>query len=297
MEMVNNISAWSTQSSLEICIPEFQCPNSFVWNTLIREEVFGLYKMDIARQLFERMNKHDVHSWNSMILGFAMHGMDEAALKCFDYLAQEEGLVPKLSHLRGYWLLVIIRPVLEHYGSLVDLLGRAGPVDEALDIIANMPMEPDVVIWRSILDACSKKNGGLELSEEVARQKEPDKGVKKEPGCSSIEIYGISHEFFAGDTSHSCITQIYKLLDVIDKRLEAIGNVPDVSQGPMVYEGELVDGKRHLLRLHSERHAIAYGLFNLPPGDPIHVFKNLRVCNHYHNVTKLKYLFVLSRSI
>ncbi|KAF1002401.1 hypothetical protein AG4045_003982, partial [Apium graveolens] len=156
---------------------------------------------DIARQLFERMNKHDVHSWNSMILGFAMHGMDEAALKCFDYLAQEEGLVPKLSHLRGYWLLVIIRvneyniqPVLEHYGSLVDLLGRAGPVDEALDIIANMPMEPDVVIWRSILDACSKKNGGLELSEEVARQKEPDKGVKKEPDQSSKLLMVINRE-------------------------------------------------------------------------------------------------------
>ncbi|KAL8157181.1 hypothetical protein AgCh_002039 [Apium graveolens] len=237
----------------------------------------GSEVVDIAKQLFERMNKRDVHSWNSMILGFAMHGFG-----LFLYYKVNE---------------YNIQPVLEHYGSLVDLLGRAGPVDEALDIIANMPMEPDVVIWRSILDACSKKNGGLELSEEVARQKEPDKGVKKEPGCSSIEIYGISHEFFAGDTSHSCITQIYKLLDVIDKRLEAIGNVPDVSQGPMVYEGELVDGKRHLLRLHSERHAIAYGLFNLPPGDPIHVFKNLRVCNHYHNVTKLKYLFVLSRSI
>ncbi|KAL8157157.1 hypothetical protein AgCh_002024 [Apium graveolens] len=213
--------------------------------------------------------------------------MDEAALKCFDYLAQEEGLVPKSITFTGR--------VLEHYGSLVDLLGRAGHIDEALDIIANMHMKPDVVIWRSILDACSKKSGVANRWNEVGlvRNWMTDKGVKKEPA----EIYGITHEFFAGDTSHSCITQIYKLLDVIDKRLEAIGNVPDVSQGPMVYEGELVDGKRHLLRLHSERHAIAYGLFNLPPGDPIHVFKNLRVCNHYHNVTKLKYLFVLSRSI
>ncbi|KAF1001983.1 hypothetical protein AG4045_019496 [Apium graveolens] len=124
--------------------------------------------VDIARQLFERMNKHDVHSWNSMILGFAMHGFG-----LFLYYKVNE---------------YNIQPVLEHYGSLVDLLGRAGPVDEALDIIANMPMEPDVVIWRSILDACSKKNGGLELSEEVARQKEPDKGVKKEPGYQSSKL-------------------------------------------------------------------------------------------------------------
>ncbi|KAL1804397.1 hypothetical protein ACET3Z_033044 [Daucus carota] len=114
-----------------------------------------------------------------------------------------------------------------------------------------------------------------------------DKEVKKEPGCSSIEMYGISHEFFSGDTSHSRTKEIYELLDVIDKRLEAIGYVPDVSQAPMIDEQELVDGKRHSLRLHSERLAIAFGLLNLPPGVPIRVFKNLRVCNDCHNVTKL----------
>lgn len=298
-------------------------------------------EVDIARQVFERMKKRDVNSWNSMILGFALHGHGEAALECFDRLAREEGLVPNSITFTGvlaacnhrglvvagrrYFDIMVneynIQPVLEHYGSLVDLLGRAGYIDEALDIIANMPMKPDVVIWRSILDACSKKNGGLELSEEVARQIfesegadcsgayvllsrvyavanrwnevgfirnwMTNKGVKKEPGCSSIEMYGISHEFFAGDTSHSKTKEIYELLDVIDKRLEAIGYVPDVSQAPMVDEQELVDGKRDSLKLHSERLAIAFGLLNLPPGVPIRVFKNLRVCHDCHNVTKL----------
>lgn len=297
--------------------------------------------VDIARQVFERMKKRDVHSWNSMILGYAMHGKAEAALECFDCLVQEEELVPNSITFTGvlaacnhsglvvdgrrYFDVMVneyrIQPVLEHYGSLVDLLGRAGQIDEALDIIASMPMKPDAVIWRSILDACSKKSGGLELSEEVARQIfesegvdssgayvllsrvyavanrwnevglirnwMTDKGVKKEPGCSSIEMYGISHEFFAGDTSHSSTKDIYELLDAIDKQLEAIGYVPDVSQAPMVDEQELVDGKRHSLRLHSERLAIAFGLLNLPPGVPIRVFKNLRVCNDCHNVTKL----------
>ncbi|KAL8126541.1 hypothetical protein AgCh_013714 [Apium graveolens] len=50
-----------------------------------------------------------------------------------------------------------------------------------------------------------------------------DKGVKKEPGCYSIEMYDVLHEFFAGNTSHSSTKEIYKLLDVIAKRLEAIG--------------------------------------------------------------------------
>ena len=52
-----------------------------------------------------------------------------------------------------------IKPVLEHYGCLVDLLARAGFFDETLDLVSMMPMKSDAVIWRTLLDACSMKNG------------------------------------------------------------------------------------------------------------------------------------------
>lgn len=318
------------------------CDSDLSSDVLVNNSLLEMYckcgSPEIAIQVFERMQKRNVTSWNSMILGFAMHGQAETAL---DYLAQmvQEGLTPNsitfsgvlsacnhrglVDEGRKYFDIMIheykIQPVLEHYGCMVDLLARSGLINEALDLVSNMPMKPDVVIWRSLLDACCKKNVGVELSEEVAkhiielegdfgsaayvllsrvyavanRWKEvglvrklmTDKGVTKEPGCSSVEIDGVAHEFFAGDTAHPRTKEIYQLLGAIEERLESIGYVPDLSQAPMVDE---VDDRKHLsLRLHSERHAIAFGLLNSKPGVPIRIFKNLRVCNDCHRVTKL----------
>ncbi|GMY26094.1 pentatricopeptide repeat-containing protein At1g59720, chloroplastic/mitochondrial isoform X1 [Fagus crenata] len=293
---------------------------------------------EIAQQVFERMAKRDVNSWNSMILGLAMHGKAEAALEYFVRMRTERfvpdsitfvGVLSACNHRgmvsegRKYFDMMIteykIEPKLEHYGCLVDLLARAGLIDEALNLVSDMPIKPDVVIWRSILDACCKKNAGVELSEEMAsqileseggdcsgvyvllsrvyasasrwddvglvRKLMIDKGVTKEPGCSSIEMNGTSHEFFAGDTSHPQSKEIYQVLDVIEERLKSVGHVPDFSQAPMV--DELNNEKQHALKLHSERIAIAFGLLRLKPGMPIHIFKNLRVCDDCHKVTKL----------
>ncbi|KAI5679101.1 hypothetical protein M9H77_10051 [Catharanthus roseus] len=295
--------------------------------------------LPLALQVFEEMNVRDVNTWNSMILGFAMHGDVEAALLYFKKMVGEEGLMPNSITFVGvlsacnhrglvnegqeYFNKMIhqykIKPVLQHYGCLVDLLARAGLIDEALDMVSNMPMKPDMVIWRSLLDACSKKNAGLQLSEAVAqkiieskdnfesgvyillsrvyasankwnevgliRKLMTEKGVNKEPGCSLVEIDGTAHEFFAGDSTHPQTKEIYNLLDVIEEKLKSFGYVPDVTQATMV--DELEEGKRHTLRLHSERLAIAYGLLNSKPGVPIRVFKNLRICNDCHNVIKL----------
>lgn len=213
-----------------------------------------------------------------------------------------------------------IEPVLQHYGCLIDLLARNGLISEALDVLSSMTMKPDKVIWRSLLDACCKRSINIELIEEMAKQimgseedaassgdyvllsrlyasadrwnevglvrkLMTDKGVTKEPGCTSIEINGIVHEFFAGDTTHPRTKEIYHFLDVVNQKLEAEGYVPGYVHASMV--NELDDEKANSLRLHSERLAIAFGLLNLKPGVPIRVFKNLRVCNDCHNFTKL----------
>ncbi|XP_059289926.1 pentatricopeptide repeat-containing protein At1g59720, chloroplastic/mitochondrial [Lycium ferocissimum] len=292
----------------------------------------------IAVQVFERMSKRDLNSWNAMILGFAMHGEVEAAFRCFNQMVNKRvmpdsitfvGILSACNH-RGlvdeghiYFDKMVpeykIRPVLEHYGCLVDLLARAGCIDKALDVVSNMPMKPDAAIWRSLLDGCCKKNAEIQLSEEMARKViesegndtsgvyvllsrvyatanrwdeaglirklMTDKGIKKDPGCSSIEINGVFHEFFAGDTSHLHTREIYEFLDVIEERLKSARYVPDLSQASMV--DELDNGKRQSLKLHSERLAIAYGLLKLKPGTPIRIFKNLRICSDCHNVTKL----------
>ncbi|KAF2302429.1 hypothetical protein GH714_036302 [Hevea brasiliensis] len=295
--------------------------------------------LDIALQVFERMDRRDLTSWNSMILGFAMHGKAELALEYFDLMVRTWKFIPNsisfvavlsacnhrcmVNEGRKYFEMMVskyeIEPQLEHYGCLVDILARAGLIDEALDLVSSMPMKPDAVIWRSILDSCCKKNASVELSEEMARQVieskggdcsgvyvllsrvyasasrwnevgllrklMTDRGVTKEPGCSLIEIDGVTHEFFAGDTSHPRTKDIYQFLDVIEERLESVGCTPDYSQAPMV--DDLNDGKQKNLRVHSERLAIALGLLSLKPGMPIRIFKNLQVCSDCHKVTKL----------
>ncbi|GMP94174.1 hypothetical protein CsSME_00043722 [Camellia sinensis var. sinensis] len=320
-----------------------KCDSDISDDVLMNSSLVDMYckcgSLDIAKQVFERMQKRDVTSWNSMILGLAMHGQAEAALEYFTRMVDEDlmpnsvtfvGVLSACNHRgmvaegRKYFNAMIrdymIEPVLEHYGCLVDLLARAGFIDEALDLVSNMPIKPDVVIWRSLLDACCKKNADVQLSEEVAKQLieseggvcsgvyvllsrvygyaskwnevglvrklMTDKGVTKEPGCSSIEIDGVAYEFFAGDTSHPQTKEIYQFLDEIEEKIESTGcYIPDFSQATLV--DELDRGKKNSLRLHSERLAIAFGLLNTRPGVPIRVFKNLRVCNDCHNVTKL----------
>lgn len=212
-----------------------------------------------------------------------------------------------------------LQPQLEHFGCMVDLLARAGLIAEALEVVKSMRCKPDTVIWRSILDACCKQNAGTDISSLVAkhaleseelatsgtyvllskvyalaerwndvglvRRIMTEKGIKKEPGCSSIEMDGFVHEFMAGDTSHPQSEEIYEKISEVESKLAAVGYKPDSSQAPMVAG---LDGvKLGSLRLHSERIAIAFGLLNASKGVPIRILKNLRVCGDCHTVTKL----------
>ncbi|KAJ4960824.1 hypothetical protein NE237_020734 [Protea cynaroides] len=321
-----------------------KCNANVINDVLMNNSLLDMYSkcgaLHMACQIFETMPKRDVTSWNSMIQGFALHGQVAEALETFSRMCRTDdkckpnsitfvSILSACNHgglvsegLRYFDLMVSeykIEAQLEHYGCMVDLLARAGLIDEALNIVSNMPMKPDVVIWRSLLDACCKKNAGIELSEEMARRVleseggmcsgvyvllsrvyacanrwdevgltrklMSDNGMIKEPGCSSIEVDGEIHHFLAGDTSHSHSKEIYQSLDIIEQKLELVGYKPDLSQAPMVDEYE--DGKQHSLLLHSERLAIAFGLLKATPGVPIRIFKNLRVCNDCHRVTKL----------
>ncbi|CAN7016551.1 unnamed protein product [Brassica rapa subsp. trilocularis] len=324
-----------------------RCDFDVAMDVLIKNSLIEMYckcgSLKMGEQVFKGMRKRDLASWNAMILGLATHGRADEALGCFDRMVgKEENVKPNsvtfvavltacnhrgmVKKGRQYFDMMVrdyaIKPALEHYGCIIDLAARAGYITEAIDMVTSMPMKPDAVIWRSLLDACCKKGASVQLSEEIAtrlietrednqsssgayvllsrvyasasrwndvgivRKLMTEHGIRKEPGCSSIEINGISHEFFAGDTSHPQTKQIYEHLKVIDDKLRSVGYLPDCSQAPLVDSNN--DGsKEYSLRLHSERLAIAFGLISLPPRTPIRVFKNLRVCSDCHEVTKL----------
>ncbi|XP_027347271.1 pentatricopeptide repeat-containing protein At1g59720, chloroplastic/mitochondrial [Abrus precatorius] len=320
-----------------------KCAKSVIDDVLVNTCLVDMYCkcgfLVMAQQVFESMKYREVNSWNSMILGFAMHGKAEAALEYYNRMVKVENCVPNSITFVGvlsacnhrgmveeglvYFDMMTkeynIEPRLEHYGCLVDLFARAGRIEEALNLVSEMPIKPDAVIWRSLLDGCCKQHASVELSEEMAKQVfesegticsgayvllskvyasasrwndvgllrklMTDKGVTKEPGCSLIEIDGVIHEFFAGDTTHPQSENIYLFMNEIEEKLESIGYLPDYTGAPLV--DEINNGKKNSLRLHSERLAIAFGILNSRPGMPIRVYKNLRVCNDCHKVTKL----------
>ncbi|KAJ8760439.1 hypothetical protein K2173_015106 [Erythroxylum novogranatense] len=147
-----------------------------------------------------------------------------------------------------------MEPKLEHYGCFIDLLSRAGKLGEAEELIKELPDgENDAIvpIYGSLLSAC-RIYGNLEMGERLAKRllmiKSGDSsihtllsniyafsdkweevtqvrrnmkglGVRKMPGCSSIEIDGIVHEFVVGDSCHAEIADIYYMLDRVSKPL------------------------------------------------------------------------------
>uniref|UniRef100_A0A2N9ESY4 DYW domain-containing protein n=1 Tax=Fagus sylvatica TaxID=28930 RepID=A0A2N9ESY4_FAGSY len=205
----------------------------------------------------------------------------------------------------------------KHYACMVDILGRSGLLQEAVELIKKMPIAPTASVWGALLGAC-RLHGNIELAEQACSyllELEPrnhgayvllsninaktgkwdrvsglrklmrDSGLRKEPGCSSIEVNGIVHEFLVGDNSHKLSKEIYSKLEEIAARLKSIGYVPNKSHLLQLVEEE--DMKEQALNLHSEKLAIAFGLISMAPSQPIRVVKNLRVCGDCHSVAKL----------
>lgn len=209
-----------------------------------------------------------------------------------------------------------ISPELQHYGCMIDLLARAGLFEEAMELVSQMGMEPDGAIWGSILGAC-RIHKNVELAEYVSKivfKLEPDnpgnyvllsniyagagrwddvarirtflkdKGMKKVPGCTSIEVDGIVHEFVVSDRAHAKSEEIYRMLDEVDRLLEKAGHVNDTAE---VYYDVDEERKGGVVCEHSEKLAIAFGLMSTKAGTTLRIVKNLRVCGNCHTATKL----------
>lgn len=141
-----------------------------------------------AREVFDSMQEKNVATWNAMIHGLAVHGHAEAALALFRKL-EMEGIMPNgitfvavlsacchggfLEEGRKFFGSMKqdydIEPKLEHFGCMVDLLGRGGELIEAEQLIRDMKWKADVMIWGALLSAC-KKCGNIEVAESVVEE-------------------------------------------------------------------------------------------------------------------------------
>ncbi|KAK1601643.1 hypothetical protein QYE76_026945 [Lolium multiflorum] len=146
-------------------------------------------RIDYASKVFNSMSQKNEFSWNSMISGYARHGLGRKALDIFEEM-QQSGANPDhvtfisvlsaCSHAglvdRGldYFEMMEdhgILPQIEHYSCVIDLLGRAGKLTKIREYIKRMPMKPNALIWRTVLVASrqSKDRDKLDLGREASR--------------------------------------------------------------------------------------------------------------------------------
>ncbi|KAF8696280.1 hypothetical protein HU200_037184 [Digitaria exilis] len=175
---------------LHKCI--LQCQRSGRLDVTLSNALVDMYakcgRTDLARRMFDRMPVRDVSSWTSMITALATHGEEQGALDMFVNMQREEVPPNRVTMLavlsacahgglvdRGLGLLkemedgdIKVVPTIEHYGCMVDMLGRVGRVDEARALVEQrMPMEANVVIWGTLLGAC-EKHGNVNVGEWAA---------------------------------------------------------------------------------------------------------------------------------
>ncbi|XP_042495118.1 pentatricopeptide repeat-containing protein At5g66520-like [Macadamia integrifolia] len=294
-------------------------------------------RIGCATQAFNAASDRNVLTWTSMITGLSIHGLGKDALQVFSQMV-DEGLKPNNVTLVGVLngcshsglvdegLLTFhnmeslwgISPTIEHYGCLIDLLGRAGHLERAFEIAKSMPMKPDVVIWRALLSACrvhgdvclgeqimdhiaqldhiSNSGGHVLLSNLYASlgQWESVVGVRKvmiergkketSPGFSWIEVCGIVHEFRIDDQLHPQIVEIHCKLREMLRRAAMEGGY--VANARKVSFDLLEEEKEQAVSWHSEKLAIAFGLMKTEARNPIRIVKNLRTCEDCHSAIK-----------
>lgn len=252
--------------------------------------------IDEAYRMFTKMSWKTTVSWTIIIMAFAKQGLGKEALDLFkDMLSDgvgKSGIRPDgttfiaalcaCSHA-GFveegcrifesmihtWRISL---QIEHYGCMVDLLSRAGCLDEAYRLIETMPFKPNDAIWGALLGGC-RIHKNSELASRVAntlvaeldstdqaagylvllsniyafagrwqdviavRQKMIEMGVKKPPGQSWIQIYGVVHNFVVGDMTHKHSSLIYETLCEITEQARVEGYKPDITEVLLDAEG------------------------------------------------------------
>ncbi|CAN1165332.1 Pentatricopeptide repeat-containing protein At4g30700 [Linum perenne] len=312
--------------------------NNFESNIYVSTALIDMYakcgSIVEARRLFDLIpNKNEV-TWNAMISGYGLHGHGQEALKLFYemvnsgislsgvtflsilYACSHSGLVKEgdeifKSMIRDHGF----EPISEHYACMVDILGRAGKLEEALEFIKGIPGNPSPPIWSTLLGACMihKDMNMARLASEKLFELDPEnmgyyvlmsniyssernypgaasvrqvakkKKLAKTPGCTLVEIHQTPHVFKAGDWSHPQSTAIHAELEKLNTKMKEAGYQADTITALHDVEEE---EKELMVKVHSEKIAIAFGLISTEPGTEIRIFKNLRICQDCHTASK-----------
>ncbi|KAF7840011.1 pentatricopeptide repeat-containing protein [Senna tora] len=268
--MLSLISGCGQTGSLELgkWIDTYTIAKGLKDNVVVCNALIDMYAkcgcINEARELFYNMAEKTVVSWTTMITACALSGDVKEALDLFSMmvnLGMKPNHITFLAVLQacahggllekglGYFKMMTqkysIRPGIDHYSCMVDLLGRQGQLKEALEIIKNMPFEPDAGIWSALLSACklhhkmamaryvferlckmephvavpyvemanTYASAGMWDGVAAVRRKMKLLKVRKSPGQSIVQVNGKSHMFTVEDRDHPEALYIYDMLD------------------------------------------------------------------------------------
>ncbi|PRQ24885.1 putative tetratricopeptide-like helical domain-containing protein [Rosa chinensis] len=279
--LISVLSACTHLGSLEHgkWIESYVKRNKFDMSVPLGNALIDMYAkcgdVENAKAVFDEMEQRCIITWTTMVSGLAVNGWCREALALFETMClsghkpDDVIFIVALSACTHGGLVdegkIIfyqmehefdIKPRIEHYGCMVDLLGRAGKLEEALRFVENMHLEPNAVIWASLLGSC-KIHGNGDLVESVTRriiEQEPEnpsyltlvsnlsasvgqwkdvliyrqvmrqQGIEKVPGCSSIQMGNKIDEFLAHDTRHEERKEIYGVLNCLNEQVSAVSD-------------------------------------------------------------------------
>ncbi|XP_020225336.1 pentatricopeptide repeat-containing protein At5g40410, mitochondrial [Cajanus cajan] len=307
-------------------------------NITIATTLLNLYsklgRLSASHKVFADISKPDKVALTSMLAGYAMHGHGKEAIEFFERTVRE-GLEPDhvtFTHLLSacshsglvkegkYYFQIMsdvykVQPQLDHYSCMVDLLGRCGLLNDAHQLIKNMPLEPNSGVWGALLGAC-RVYGNINLGKEAAenlialnpsdprnyimlsniysaaglwsdaskvRSLMKTKVLTRNAGCSFIEHGNKIHRFVVDDYSHPDSEKIHKKLEELMRKIQEVGFV---SETESILHDVDEDVKTDMINKHSEKIALAYGLLVSSTDMPLVIIKNLRICRDCHNTAK-----------
>ncbi|XP_075520212.1 pentatricopeptide repeat-containing protein At4g32450, mitochondrial-like [Primulina tabacum] len=277
-------------------------------------------------EVFDKMPRRNLTSWDILIYWLAKNDHGEDSIYLFEQF-KKSGLKPDgqmflgvfsacgaigdfvegMLHFESMSKDYGIVPLIEHYVGIVDMLGSAGFLDEALEFIEKMPVEPGVEIWETLMNFC-RMHGNMELGDrcaDIVQLLDPsrlneqsreglipinaadlakEKERKKLSGQNLLEVRSRVHEYRAGDRSHPDHERIYGLLRGLKQQMKEVGYVPETK---FVLHDVDIEAKEEALMAHSERLAAAQGFLTTPARSPLRIIKNLRVCGDCHNAFKI----------
>ncbi|KAG2687604.1 hypothetical protein I3760_09G059500 [Carya illinoinensis] len=325
-------------------VHDYVVSNGFDVNVVLGTSLINMYcrcgNVIKARNVFDLMSERNVIAWTAMISGYGIHGYGREAMELFGQMQTQgprpnnitfvavlsacahAGLIQEgrcaFADMKQEYGLV---PGVEHHVCMVDMLGRAGLLNEAYQFVKELnPGELTPAVWTAMLGACKmhkKFDLGVQVAEhllavepenpghyvmlsniyalagkmdrvELVRNMMIRRGLKKQVGYSTVEVDQKTYLFSMGDKSHPETDEIYRYLDNLMLRCREAGYVP--ASESVMHEVE-EEEREYALRYHSEKLAIAFGLLKTSLGMVIRVVKNLRMCEDCHSA--IKYISVV----